>query len=192
MSYRTSLGLTLIELVIAIAILQILGLLSYRALAEVIHSNERLDSEFTRWRSISHSIQHIDTELQQVIGTSRKIDAKDKPTPQATMTLVRNDFGNQELHFQRLDNNQGSIRVSYRIRQGNLEWLRWNSLESGNMPKVDVLLENVARINWQFINNGERLANWPPSSSTSQIPDGVLIKLELPDQGTITRMVALR
>ena len=45
-------GLTLIELMVALAIFAVLGVLSYRALAEAAHSSTRISESFERWRII--------------------------------------------------------------------------------------------------------------------------------------------
>ena len=71
-------GLTLIELMVALAIFAILGVLSYRALAEVATSNSRLEENFERWRTISRSLQRIDTDLLQAVSPA---DQRTTDTP---------------------------------------------------------------------------------------------------------------
>ena len=61
-------GLTLIELMVALAIFAVLGVLSYRGLAEVGHSQARLEEGFERWRAISRCVQRIDTDLLQAVA----------------------------------------------------------------------------------------------------------------------------
>ena len=69
-------GLTLIELMVALAIFAILGVLSYRALAEVATSNSRLEENFERWRTISRTLQRIDTDLIQVVAPAMSSTAR--------------------------------------------------------------------------------------------------------------------
>ena len=65
---RRQRGLTLIELMVALAIFAVLGVLSYRALAEVSTSRTRLEEGFERWRSIGRAMQRIDADLLQLEG----------------------------------------------------------------------------------------------------------------------------
>ena len=65
---RRQRGLTLIELMVALAIFAVLGVLSYRALAEVSTSRTRLEEGFERWRSIGRAMQRIDTDLLQLVA----------------------------------------------------------------------------------------------------------------------------
>ena len=60
-------------------------------------------------------------------------------------------------------------------------------------PAVDPLIDGVAGVRWRFVLNGRRLDAWPPDNArTDLLPQGVEIEMELPDAGTITRLVALR
>ena len=65
---RRQRGLTLIELMVALAIFAVLGVLSYRALAEVSTSRTRLEDGFERWRSIGRAMQRIDADLLQLVA----------------------------------------------------------------------------------------------------------------------------
>ena len=65
---RRQRGLTLIELMVALAIFAVLGVLSYRALAEVSTSRTRLEEGFERWRSVGRAMQRIDADLLQLVA----------------------------------------------------------------------------------------------------------------------------
>ena len=187
-------GLTLIELMVALAIFAILGVLSYRALAEVATSNSRLEENFERWRTISRSLQRIDTDLIQVVAPARSPETT-PGTPQtgAAMILGRAaNGGGPELQFLRLDDSRGVRRVGYRLVDGRLDWLRWSSRDAVGEPAVEPLLANVRGLRWRFLLNNNRIDAWPPGNNAVVLPDAIILELDLPDVGTLTRMISLR
>ena len=187
-------GLTLIELMVALAIFAILGVLSYRALAEVATSNSRLEENFERWRTISRSLQRIDTDLIQVVAPARSSEAT-PGTPQtgAAMILGRAaNGGGPELQFLRLDDSRGVRRVGYRLVDGRLDWLRWSGRDAVGEPAVEPLLANVRGLRWRFLLNNNRIDSWPPGNNAVVLPDAIILELDLPDVGTLTRMISLR
>ena len=187
-------GLTLIELMVALAIFAILGVLSYRALAEVATSNSRLEENFERWRTISRTLQRIDTDLIQVVAPARSPETT-PGTPQtgAAMILGRAaNGGGPELQFLRLDDSRGVRRVGYRLVDGRLDWLRWSSRDAVGEPAVEPLLANVRGLRWRFLLNNNRIDAWPPGNNAVVLPDAIILELDLPDVGTLTRMISLR
>ena len=102
------------------------------------------------------------------------------------------DGGGPELQFLRLDDTRGLRRVAYRLRDGRLEWLRWNGRDAIGEPTVEPLLDKVRNVTWSFLYNNGRVAAWPPADGRVALPDGLVLELELPDQGVITRVISLR
>ena len=187
-------GLTLIELMVALAIFAILGVLSYRALAEVATSNSRLEENFERWRTISRTLQRIDTDLIQVVAPARSSEAT-PGTPQtgAAMILGRAaNGGGPELQLLRLDDSRGVRRVGFLLVDGRLDWVRWSSRDAVGEPAVEPLLANVRGLRWRFLLNNNRIDAWPPGNNAVVLPDAIILELDLPDVGTLTRMISLR
>lgn len=191
-------GLTLIELMVALAIFAALGVLSYRALAEVATSRTRLEENFERWRAIGRCMQRLDTDLIQAAAPSRASVDTALPgdniaatTPAMLLTRSANG-GGPEFQFLRLDDTRGVRRVGYRLVDGRLEWLRWSGRDALGEPQVEPLLDGVRGVRWRFLLNNNRLDAWPPGDTRVSLPDAVIFELDLPDVGTLTRVVALR
>ena len=194
---RRQRGLTLIELMVALAIFAILGVLSYRALAEVATSRGRLEDNFNRWRAISRAVQRLDADLIQIAAPARRDAAAGGP-PQAASTTAplilgrAANGGGPELQLLRLDDNRGVRRVGYRLVDGRLDWLRWSGREAFGEPQVEPLLGDVRGIRWRFLLNNNRLDAWPPGDTRAVLLDAIILDLDLPDVGVLTRVVALR
>ncbi len=191
---RRQRGLTLIELMVALAIFAVLGVLSYRALAEVSTSRTRLEDGFERWRSVGRAMQRIDADLLQLVAPAASASASTTANVQASpaLLLTRAASGGAELQLLRLDEARGVRRVGYRLVDGRLDWLRWSGRDAFGEPTVEPLLGNVRNVRWRFLTGGNRVDAWPPGDRRGTLPDAVILELELPDHGTLTRFIALR
>ena len=189
---RRQRGLTLIELMVALAIFAVLGVLSYRALAEVSTSRTRLEEGFERWRSIGRAMQRIDTDLLQLVAPATSSSPTTSAQASPPLLLTRAASGGAELQLLRLDEARGVRRVGYRLVDGRLDWLRWSGRDAFGEPTVEPLLGNVRNVRWRFLTGGNRVDAWPPGDRRSTLPDAVILELELPDHGTLTRFIALR
>ena len=188
-------GLTLIELMVALAIFAVIGVLSYRALAEVSTSRTRLEDGFERWRSIGRTMQRIDTDLLQAVSpTEQRGQPSTEPQPTTPAMILGRaaSGGGPEFQFLRLDDTRGVRRVGFRLVDGSLEWLRWSSRDAVGQPTVEPLLDKVRDVRWRFLQKNIRLDAWPPSDRRNALPDAVILEIDLPDTGTITRMISLR
>lgn len=189
---RRQRGLTLIELMVALAIFAVLGVLSYRALAEVSTSRTRLEEGFERWRSVGRAMQRIDADLLQLVAPAASASPTVSAQTSPALLLTRAASGGAELQFLRLDEARGVRRVGYRLVDGRLDWLRWSGREAFGEPAIEPLLANVRGVRWRFLTGGNRVDAWPPGDRRSALPDAVILELELPDHGTLTRFIALR
>lgn len=189
---RRQRGLTLIELMVALAIFAVLGVLSYRALAEVSTSRTRLEEGFERWRSIGRAMQRIDTDLLQLVAPATSSSPTTSAQASPPLLLTRAASGGAELQLLRLDEARGVRRVGYRLVDGRLDWLRWSGRDAFGEPTVEPLLGNVRNVRWRFLTGGNRVDAWPPGDRRGTLPDAVILELELPDHGTLTRFIALR
>lgn len=185
-------GLTLIELMVALAIFAVLGVLSYRALAEVSTSRTRLEDGFERWRSIGRAMQRIDADLLQLVAPAASASTTANVQASPALLLTRAASGGAELQLLRLDEARGVRRVGYRLVDGRLDWLRWSGRDALGEPIVEPLLGNVRNVRWRFLTGGNRVDAWPPGERRHTLPDAVILELELPDHGTLTRFIALR
>lgn len=189
---RRQRGLTLIELMVALAIFAVLGVLSYRALAEVSTSRTRLEEGFERWRSIGRAMQRIDADLLQLVAPATSSSPTTSAQASPPLLLTRAASGGAELQLLRLDEARGVRRVGYRLVDGRLDWLRWSGRDAFGEPTVEPLLGNVRNVRWRFLTGGNQVDAWPPGDRRGTLPDAVILELELPDHGTLTRFIALR
>ena len=183
-------GLTLIELMVALAVFAVLGLLSYRALSQMSDHQGRIASELERWRGIGRSMLRIESDLLQIVSPAARPDS----SPLPSLQLIRLPGLDNELRLLVNDGTRRRVtRVGFRFSEGRLSWVRWPGRLPEGTPTLDPLLEDVRAVRWRFLLNGQRVAAWPPDNARADLlPQAIELELELPDAGTLTRLVALR
>jgi general secretion pathway protein J len=209
-------GLTLIELLIAMAIFAVMAVSMFIAFDNVQKAKEVTDKSSERLRQYQSAFNRIGQDLQQLV-----------PRP------VRDEYGDPKYAMQREDD--GSLvftragwtrsaffnkhprsnlqRVQYYLEDGNLMRAYWNSLDiaPAEKPVRTVLLEGVSELKFQFYyvdyTNPEEpkyptIDQWPPpeilpSSPPTMsfmlepafiiLPEAIEIGMTTEDLGAITR-----
>ena len=204
-SHRRHHGLTLVELLVAIVILSVLGVMSYRALEHAANSRDRLSADYNAWQSLSRSLAMIENNLQQVVmrGGSfnkgapillRNKDLKDKDRAAVANAAQGNtdQIGTEsQLIFERSSALHGTQLVGFSLYGDQLQLLRWPESDISLEPKRDVLLDGITTLTWLFYRPGEK--TWsaiPPTSS--ELPAGIKLEIETTRYGKITRVFAPR
>ena len=187
------LGFTLIELVVALGIFMVLGLLSYRALSSIIESRDRVEVEQRRWLSITRFMQRLEIDIQQV--------------PLSLTNAIFYEAGQQTLHIIRLNpspagDDARSIRYQWRDGRIEREERRFVTMpvatNSAPLIDADVVLDGVKKLEWSWPEikpdaSGEFSWTLPASVPGNRPPVGLRIELELTDvSGNLQKVLALR
>lgn len=185
-------GLTLIEMLVALAVFAVLGIMGYRAAAMAMESRQRVAAELQRWRDIANLMQILETDLTQYL--ERPGVAGGATSSIEKLKLAQSE-GTVELSFLKLDGGGGSVRRrGYRLANGQLLQLRWPGTDAASLPESYPVLDRVARVRCLMIGaDGQRYASWPDANAAQQTtPAALEFELELTDVGSIRRLIALR
>ena len=209
-------GFTLLELLVAIAVLAVVGALGYRGLNSVLDAEARLQAESRRWSDIALLFSQLSEDLTMAVGRTAR-DAADLTGPALLLTAGAAtvvDAGSAmagasanapgtdaQMVVTRLGIGEGAAaqsaprRVGYRLRDGTLEYLVWPDLDAapGTTPAAYELLDGVADLRWQALDvDGRWDSVWPANRPGSSLPRAVSVRVILADGGEITRIVPLR
>ena len=122
---------TLIELLIALAILALVAGLGYRALASLTDSESKLAAEGAHWRNLDAMFARLEADARGALPRDVRTDAGTEP---AWIGRVDN-AGDAEMRFSRagpeftLESGSGGQRIGYRLRNGAIEVLYWPYLD---------------------------------------------------------------
>lgn len=181
-------GLTLIELMVALAIFAILGTLTYRGTTQLAGSGQALTVELERWRAIERALDIIETDLMEIVAP----DGTPTGTRRPAIELASGSTGS-ELRVLGFSSGGAARRSGFLHTGERLEWRRWPDRHSRATPQTDTLLDKVRDVRWRFLGASGWVEQWPAGPATSDaVPAGIEIRLDLADTGPLTRVYALR
>lgn len=215
---RPSSGLTLIELLVALVILAVLGLISWRGIDGALRSRDHIIEIEHRWQKLSRGFALIEHNLLQTAERGSGL-----PSAAPDFKLEKLPDGSQRLIFWRMDPVQGSRLSGFRLDDDNLMLLRWIhnvplSIASGSSssasstpsssvsldmsgkssppPSADIdaesILGGVHNVRWTVMTADRQwLDIWPPAANAG-LPRGVRIDMDIDNVGHIQRVFALR
>jgi general secretion pathway protein J len=189
-------GFTLLELLIAIAIVALLALMGYRALAALSASESRLSVEATRWRTLDLFFARLEGDLREAIPRAARNGATREPAWLATADAT----GNGALAFSRAGSefaiDPGSVgqRLGYRLRDGSVEVLYWGGYDRprDSEPSAYALLSGVARFRLSYLTAGGSWVERWPVAGEADLPRATRVAVTLDSGEEIERWLALR
>lgn len=193
-------GLTLIELIVAVALLALITSMAYRGLDSVSRSNERGLAEGDRWQGVALLFERIAGDVAQPArrpvrpGTEGTVPLPEwwgRPPGEATGS----DPAAAQLEFTRKSpTGRDEIRLAYRLRDDKVELLLWPVLDRvpGTQPEVYVLLGGVSSLQFRYLDgNGSWQDIWPLAAIKEGLPRAVAVELVLKDGIALRRVFSL-
>jgi general secretion pathway protein J len=194
-------GFTLIELMVAVAIVAIIGVIALTGLSRVIDQQAIASARAERWRDIQLAVRMIVQDLSQVhprvtrdeTGATIVASLLASPTHQFALEFSRGGWSNP-VGFPR-----GTVlRVAYDIEDDTLVRFYWPVVDRtfATPPGRNDLLEGVLSMQVLFIDReGLATPDWPPlvNGQVTQPPTGlpraVDVTLEIEGLGYIRRLI---
>lgn len=199
---RAQAGLTLIELMVAIALLAILAVMAYRGLDGVTRTGDRAREESDRWRAIALFFERFGSDVGQ--ATKRPVRAGDGsllpvwiglPVTPSNEATAATDKITAELEFSRKSPaGSDELRLGYRLRNERIELLIWRVLDRAPSSTADVhpLLDRVKTMRIKHLDSsGIWQDAWPITDPSQVLPRAVAIELTLDDKRVLSRVFAV-
>lgn len=189
-------GFTLLEVLIAVAILALISLLGYRAVAALGDSETRLAAEATRWRTLDLFFARLEADLRQAMPRPARLSGELEPAWLAST----DSGGNGLLEFSRagpefvLEPGSAGQRLAYRLRNGSVEVLYWGSYDRprGVEPTPYALLDGVTQFQLAYLTQAGNWASTWPLVGEDDLPRAVKVDVTLASGEVIERWLALR
>jgi general secretion pathway protein J len=193
---RAGAGFTLIEVLLAVAIVALIAVLGYRAVAALSDSETKLAAEAARWRSLDLFFARLEGDLRQAMPRPARLSETREPA----WVGVADAAGNSTLAFSRagpeftLERRSAGQRLAYRYRDGAVDVLYWASYDRprGALPTAYTLLDGVARFQLAYLARDGGWADTWPRAEESELPRAIRVRLTLASGEVIERWLALR
>lgn len=185
---------TLVELLIALAIMALLVLGAYRGLTLLLEGERHLAAEQDRWRTLARVFDRLEADLQRALPRS----ARSGEQREASLLGTNHEDGDTRLRFTRAGDVDAlhaaaGQRVEYRTRARRLELALWPSWD--NVPEspaqVVTLLEDVDSVRLRFASRTGWVERWPTSADANALPRAVEISLRPRGGAELQRIVVL-
>ncbi len=197
-------GFTLIEIIVAVAILAIISLLIWQTSAVSMNAKERYEAEDIRFHEAMLALSRLADDVSQAFlyTTKKHLGQSGIGEPARDTRFVGDDQGDRDaLHFvtfghmRYLKDSKESDQeeISYYLKKNEEEGI-WNLVRRSQSPpdtehdeggKEFVVLEDVQKLELQFYDGkrGEWKREWDSSrvEFNKQLPKAVEVTLEIPD-----------
>jgi general secretion pathway protein J len=196
-------GFTLIELLVTMAVLAVLGALSFRGLSSVLDAEAQVQAQSRRWSEVSLLVSQMSQDVAMAVERPVR-DSGDRVSPALVLrgtAAGAADSDEGQLVITRLGRGDGGAtqasprRVGYRLRDGILEYLVWPALDSapGTVPIAEPALGDVTELHIQALDHdGTWTSVWPAARPASALPRAVAVQIGFAGGNRVTRILPLR
>lgn len=173
-------GFTLMEVLVALVLLSLFTLVTYRALDSVLEAQRRAGAEMERWREMVATFARVESDLSNAVI---RLDPRE---PTGSAFHSRNDSnGAMQFDLVRLlpeDDDAGLQRIGYRCEEKNLVRLVWPEVaDSAVEPRKFTLLQGLGACAFRYMNfAGQWLPAWLPEANQ---PLPLAVELQLVEAG---------
>jgi general secretion pathway protein J len=187
---------TLIEVLLALAILAVIAVLGYRAVSALSESETRLSAEANRWQTLDRFFARLEGDFRQAVPRPARFGE----TRAAAWVGSQDASGNSALEFSRagpeftLEAGSAGQRIAYDFRGGAVEVIYWASYDRPRNAASAAypLVTDIAQFHLSYLTRSGQWSDVWPLTAEADLPSAVRVQLTLASGETIERWMALR
>ncbi len=190
-------GFTLLEVLIAIAIMALLSLSAYQVLQGLLTSNQIGASHQQKLQALQRTMTRLEQDMTQMVDRTTRTEGQYGEQPLTVghflfdsdaqaIELVRLGWSNPLSRLPR----SGLQRVIYRLKEGQLQRgsFLYPDPAIGTEPRYQVLLDGVTDLRLRYFADQGWHHDW---TGLSRLPEGIEIVLETRTYGELRRVFTL-
>nr|VFK27441.1 MAG: general secretion pathway protein J [Candidatus Kentron sp. MB]VFK32015.1 MAG: general secretion pathway protein J [Candidatus Kentron sp. MB]VFK75679.1 MAG: general secretion pathway protein J [Candidatus Kentron sp. MB] len=192
-------GMTLLELLIALAVFAVISAITYGAIHTATETQQRIKTRTTRFTALQKAMAVIERDILQIVDRPIRDEyGETLPALHAAHGDLRS-VGFTRTSWQALTGLKRVRlrRVAYEFSDRRLLRLVWNVLDRAedSLPLSSVLLTEVTAVEFRYLNTDNQwLSVWPPlewEGASSGLPRAIEVSMEMREFGRFTRLLAL-
>ena len=189
-------GFTLIELTIALAILGLVAVFGYRALASLTDSEAQLSAEAQHWKELDALFARLEADMREALPRDVRTGSGTEP---AWLGDV-DSSGNAQLRFSRAgpefspEPGSAGQRIGYRLRDGAIEVLYCPRLDQPATvsPQPYALAGGITAFRIGYLDSAGAWRERWPALGEFPVPRAVRVGIRLARGDEIERWLVLR
>jgi general secretion pathway protein J len=191
-SRHSSRGFTLFEMLIAVSIFAIIGVVAFGGLGQMTRTGQAVADANNRLSALQFAVVYFTRDWTQVSPRKIRDQYGDEQSnviiDEGVITFTRSGWSNLLGHTR-----STLQRVQYLVVDKQLVRRHWQSLDqaAGELPLQSLMLDDVESMEVEFLNAQEKpITIWPVESSLEEgNPVALVFRLKLTDIGEITRIL---
>ncbi len=198
MKLRQSKGFTLLEVLVAIAVLSVMSVMAYGGLERVIDARQKTDQQAKMLSDLQMTFSLMQKDFEQVVNrrTRDRLGSilpsfKSIPGDKILLSLVANNRSS----FQTNNHSSRLQKIEYLVEDNKLKRIKWDILDQAHdsEAKTTVLLEDVEAIDFSFYSEGKMEKFWPLPSGVNliELPRAVDLEVSLKNGMQLQRLFLL-
>ena len=189
-------GFTLVEMLIALAIMSLLAVLGYRAMASLTGSEARLAAEAERWRTLDLLFAQLESACRQAVPRAVRTPSGSEPA----FVGSTDANGNADVVLSRagaefvLEPGSAGQRLGYRVHDGDLEVVYWPAYDIADAASATVyrLARGITSFRLSYLDGqGAWREAWPVPNEPAT-PRAIRVTIETVGGDRLERLFALR
>jgi general secretion pathway protein J len=194
-------GFTLIEMLAAVAIFAVIGMVAYGSLDLLLKQRDDLQRHSDRFSQLQSAMMIIEQDIQQAVNrpvrsgygeaqAAMELDSESRENGHLLLSLTRAGYP-----LPSPQQRSGLYRVAYRVSDGDLQRLVWPVLDQAQdtRPTVYVLLHDVRDITFRTVlrntDSGSVVPRPQPRQTVQLLPDGIDMSIDIDGIGRIGRVI---
>lgn len=192
-------GLTLVELVVAIAVFTIIAAAAYAGLISVLEARDHAERRAERLAAVQYAVDALGEDVRETVARAVRTDIRGEghavtggPDGRDVLLVTRGGWPNPA------DLDRGNLlRVHWQLEDDTLQRSWRDRLDAvvGTPETRRTMLEDVDDVAVRFLGgDGEWRDDWPegaPEQAADEVPRAIEVTLELGDWGEIERLFAI-
>ena len=148
---RRQSGFTLVEILVAIALLGLLGVMAWRGLDVVIDQRARIIEQDTKVERLIRTIAQIERDIDQRIADALLVETAEASVvlPRSMAIAIDEESRHRVTILRRNPVSVGTVTVAYSLDDNQL--VRYSTTEAYAAPDRVLLLENIAVFRTQVL-----------------------------------------
>jgi general secretion pathway protein J len=189
-------GFTLIEILVALVIFAVIGVLAAMSLHAMIRTHSMLEKKDGAMTQLQLTMTMMRRDMAQVID--RPIVDSDGSTEAAFVAAGVNQIVFTRTGLQnpmQVSERSNMQRVGYELDGDQLVRITWDVLDQPprSIPEKQILLHHVVSLQWQLLTDkNQTVSQWPPAvgsnlqmQNTSPLPKAVLMVMQIQYAGAV-------